>query len=59
MAGAAIEEGITRTQGVGITVQQDNGQLRAYVQQVAEGEIFRVGERVRILILDGTARVTH
>lgn len=59
MAGAAIEEGITRTQGVEITVQQDNGQLRAYVQQVAEGEIFRVGDRVRILILNGTARVTH
>jgi len=59
MAGAAIEEGLTRTQGVEITVREDNGQLRAYVQQVAEGEIFRVGERVRIVILDGTARVTH
>ena len=59
MAGAALEEGITRTQGVEITVREDSGQVRAYVQQVAEGEIFRVGDRVRILNLHGTARVSH
>ena len=59
MAGAAIEEGMTRTQGVEITVREDSGQLRAYVQQMAEGEIFRVGDRVRVLMLNGTARVTH
>ena len=59
MAGAALEEGLTRTQGVEITVQEDNGPLRAYVQAVAEGEIFRVGDRVRIMIIDGTARVSH
>jgi len=59
MAGAAIEEGITRTQGVEITVREDSGALRAYVQQMNEGEIFRVGDRVRILIVNGNARVTH
>lgn len=59
MAGAAIEEGITRTQGVEITVRLDSGELRAYVQQVKEGEIFRVGDRVRILMSGGTARVSH
>ena len=59
MAGAAIEEGITRTQGVEITVREDSGQLRAYVQQLNEGELFRVGDRVRILIVNGTSRVTR
>ncbi len=59
LAGAAIEEGITRTQGVEITVQQDDGKLRAYVQEVDEGEIFRVGDRVRIKEVNGNARVSH
>ncbi|MGD2119585.1 MAG: hypothetical protein PVG66_14585 [Chromatiales bacterium] len=59
MAGAAIEEGITRTQGVEITVREDSGITRAYVQAVSEGEIFRVGERVRIMLVNGNARVAH
>ncbi|MBT8439576.1 MAG: glycine zipper 2TM domain-containing protein [Gammaproteobacteria bacterium] len=59
MTGAAIEEGITRTQGVEITVREDNGALRAYVQQMREGEIFRIGDRVRILTVNGNARVTR
>lgn len=59
MAGAAMEEGITRTQGVEITVKEDSGVLRAYVQEMIEGEIFRVGDRVRILMVNGTSRVTH
>jgi len=59
MAGAAMEEGITRTQGVEITVREDSGVLRAYVQQMNEGEIFRIGDRVRILTVKGTTRVTH
>lgn len=59
IAGAAIEEGITRTQGVEITVQEDSGALRSYVQQLNEGEIFRVGDRVRILSSNGIYRITH
>lgn len=59
MAGAAVEEGITRTQGVEIVVREDDGTLRAYVQAVSEGEIFRVGDRVRIMIVNGNARVAH
>ncbi|MFB4394138.1 glycine zipper 2TM domain-containing protein [Pseudomonas sp. NPDC089554] len=58
-AGSAAEEGLTRTQGVEITVREDDGSMRAYVQQVQENEIFRVGERVRIMTVDGTSRVTH
>lgn len=59
LLGSATEEGLTRTQGVEITVREDDGSRRAYVQQVQENEIFRVGERVRIMSLNGTSRVTH
>ncbi|MNG11691.1 Outer membrane lipoprotein SlyB precursor [compost metagenome] len=59
LVGAAAEEGMTRTQGVEITVREDDGSTRAYVQAVQENEIFRVGERVRIMTVDGTSRVSH
>ncbi|MFF7708321.1 glycine zipper 2TM domain-containing protein [Pseudomonas sp. NPDC007930] len=58
-AGSAAEEGITRTQGVEVTVREDDGSMRAYVQEVQPNEIFRVGERVRIMTVDGTSRVSH
>ncbi len=59
MLGAAAEEGLTRTQGVEITVREDDGSLRAYVQEVQPNEIFRVGDRVRILTVNGTSRVAR
>ncbi len=59
MAGAAAEEGITRVQGVEITVLEDDGNMRAYVQQVDQNVIFRVGDRVRIMTVNGQSRVTH
>lgn len=59
LLGAATEEGFTRTQGVEITVREDDGSMRAYVQEVSEGEIFRVGDRVRVLTVNGTSRVSH
>lgn len=58
MLGAAAEEGLTRTQGVEITVREDDGSLRAYVQEVEPNQIFRVGQRVRILTVSGTSRVS-
>lgn len=59
MLGAAAEEGITRTQGVEITVREDDGVLRSYVQAVNPNQVFRVGERVRISTVNGQARVSH
>ena len=56
MAGAA-EEGITRTQGVEITVTEDSGQTRAYVQAVQEGVSFAAGDRVRVMTVNGESRV--
>ncbi|MGP0170641.1 hypothetical protein ACSVIJ_02045 [Pseudomonas sp. NCHU5208] len=59
LLGAAAEEGLTRTQGVEITVREDDGTLRSYVQEVEPNQVFRVGERVRIMTVNGTSRVTH
>ncbi|WP_417701543.1 hypothetical protein [Pseudomonas sp.] len=59
LLGAAAEEGLTRTQGVEITVREDDGTLRAYVQEVEPNQVFRVGERVRIMTVNGTSRVAH
>ncbi|AQZ94961.1 glycine zipper 2TM domain-containing protein [Halopseudomonas phragmitis] len=58
MVGAAAEEGITRSQGVEITVREDDGQTRAYVQQVSNNISFAPGDRVRILTVNGESRVT-
>lgn len=57
LLGAAAEEGLTRTQGVEITVREDDGALRAYVQEVEPNQVFKVGQRVRIMTVDGTSRV--
>lgn len=59
MAGAAVEEGITRQQGVEIVVREDDGSTRAYVQAVDPNQQFRVGDRVRIASVNGTSRVTR
>ena len=57
LIGAATEEGFTRTQGVEITVREDDGALRAYVQAVEPNQVFRVGQRVRITNVNGQSRV--
>ncbi|MDM7857336.1 glycine zipper domain-containing protein [Thiopseudomonas acetoxidans] len=59
MIGAATEEGLTRTQGVEITVREDDGVMRAYVQALNPNETFHVGDRVRITNVKGTYRVSR
>ena len=56
LLGAAAEEGLTRQEGVEITVRLDNGELRAIVQE-ADQE-FQPGQRVRLLTSGGITRVT-
>jgi outer membrane lipoprotein SlyB len=58
LAGSAVEEGVTRSQGVEVTVRMDDGRYMAVVQEDA-GEGFRSGERVRIVQDGGTMRVTR
>lgn len=58
MAGAAAEEGLTRQDGLEITVRLDSGRTIAVVQ--AADVQFRPGDRVRVLYgRDGTTRVTY
>jgi outer membrane lipoprotein SlyB len=57
VAGNAIEQGVTKKQGLEITVKLDNGELRAITQEA--DETFRAGERVRLLSGGGVTRVTH
>jgi len=58
LAGEAIEEGMTRANGLDITVRMDRGELISIVQERAEDDRFRVGDRVRILKIDGSTRVS-
>ena len=58
IAGAAIEEGVTRRMALEITVQTDNGQMFAIVQEGDPLE-FRPGDRVRIISSYGESRVTR
>ena len=58
LLGSAAEEGRTRTQGVERTVREADCNIRAYVQAVDPNQIFRVGERVRILTVNGQSRVS-
>ncbi|MES2180490.1 MAG: glycine zipper 2TM domain-containing protein [Pseudomonadota bacterium] len=57
LAGSAAEEGITRKDGLEITVKLDGGGLVAVVQEADDP--FKAGERVRLLESGGTTRVSH
>ena len=57
LAGSALEEGITRKDGVELTVKLDGGGLVAIVQEA--DEVFNAGEKVRILESGGVTRVSH
>jgi outer membrane lipoprotein SlyB len=59
VAGAAIEEGATRQKGVEITIKLDSGRMIAVTQAADPNEVFKVGDRVRILSGGGVTRVTH
>jgi len=59
LLGSAAEEGLTREQGIELTVRYDNGQSVAIVQAFSPGEEFRVGDRVRVLTLNGNTRVSR
>lgn len=57
LAGAAVEEGVTRRKGLEITVRLDSGRMMAVTQEADEA--FAPGERVRILSGGGVTRVSH
>ena len=57
MAGSAIEEQVTKKEGLEITIKLDSGELIAVTQEADEA--FHPGERVRVLRGSGATRVTH
>jgi outer membrane lipoprotein SlyB len=59
ITGQATEERLTRKQGQEIHIQMDNGQVLSVVQEVVDDAFFRAGDRVRLLKLNGVARVSY
>jgi outer membrane lipoprotein SlyB len=59
IAGAVTEEQVMKRQGIEITVRLESGKVIAVVQEEAPTETFTVGERVRVLTVSGTTRVSH
>ncbi|ALG66748.1 glycine zipper 2TM domain-containing protein [Beggiatoa leptomitoformis] len=57
LLGSAAEEGVTRQDGLEITVRLDSGRTIAVVQ--AADEVFKTGERVRLVSGDEESRVVH
>jgi outer membrane lipoprotein SlyB len=57
VAGSAIEEQVTKKDGLEITVKLDSGELIAVTQEADEA--FHPGERVRVLRGGGATRVSH
>lgn len=57
LAGAAAEEGLTREDGLELTVKLDSGATIAIVQEADEQ--FEPGDRVRVLEGGGATRVSH
>jgi outer membrane lipoprotein SlyB len=58
LAGSAVEEEVTKRDGLEIDVRLDNGNSVVIVQEADTA--FRIGDRVRVLTgPDGTARVTY
>ncbi|MDR3158400.1 MAG: glycine zipper 2TM domain-containing protein [Zoogloeaceae bacterium] len=58
IAGSAVEEAVTREQGIEITIRLDNGEYRAVVQS-DDGENFQPGERVRLVKGSNATRITR
>lgn len=59
VAGGLVEEGVTKKQGVEVTVRMDNGRIISVVQEVSSTASFHAGDRVRVLTLGGTTRIAQ
>lgn len=57
VAGSAAEQGVTKQQGLEITVRLDNGRTTAVVQ--GADIQFYIGDHVRLVSVDGKTRVEH
>jgi outer membrane lipoprotein SlyB len=59
LAGSAAEEGLTKEQGVELVIRKSDGQTISVVQQYEPNNPFQVGDRVRLMSLNGEVRVTR
>jgi outer membrane lipoprotein SlyB len=59
VAGQAAQEKATRKQGQEISIRIDSGRTVSVVQEVIESRYFQAGERVRLLEVNGTTRVSY
>lgn len=57
MIGQSVESNMNNRKGFEITVRLDNGEMKAITQDA--DELFRAGDRVRLLSNGRTTRVTH
>jgi outer membrane lipoprotein SlyB len=58
VVGSMIEEQATRTQGLELTIKMDSGKTLSIVQDVDNVNVFREGQRVRVLTQGALARVS-
>ena len=58
VVGSMIEEQTTQTQGLELTINMDSGKTLSIVQEVDNVNVFREGQRVRVLTQGALARVS-
>ena len=58
VVGSMIEEQATRSQGLELTIKMDSGKTLSIVQEVDNVNVFREGQRVRVLTQGALARVS-
>jgi outer membrane lipoprotein SlyB len=59
LAGSAAEEALTKTQGIELVIHKNSGQTISVVQQYQVNDSFQVGDRVRLMYLNGEIRVSR
>lgn len=59
LLGGGLENALGTRKGLEILVELDSGQGLVSVSQEADGQAYTPGQRVRILTLNGSARVVH
>lgn len=57
--GQKAEEKLTRKQGQEITIEMDSGEVLSVVQEVKDQQFFNANDRVKLLQLNGTTRVSY
>ena len=59
IVGQATEEKLIRKQGQEIQIQMDSGKVLSVVQEVKDQAFFNLGDRVRLLTVNGVTRVSY